>query len=257
MELQGTLQDFSLEAVLDLIAAGHKTGKLSLALKTASGSNLAVELLFFRGAIVDVSAGRLRGLPALQEAAVCPEGNFAFSVLEAREGVQVSPIPVDAAIATIRKAREEAGVLPAAATLLHYGHPAGPTITLSPQEFHVLACMQDGMKVGDLLAATGLPTVTGMHTLAGLLSRGLLASASAPAGKVVDPITELAYEGMVSLVDFTAGKPGVELFRRCFPSDASPQEWKNAVPTFRVAFQRLAGPDKTTQVLAELHSLTG
>lgn len=257
MELRGTLQDFSLEAVLGLIGSGLKTGKLYLALTTAGGSALAVELSFLHGEIIDINGGRCKGLDALCEAAVCPEGTFEFTVLEARDGGHVSTsITMASALEAIHKAQSEAGTLPPGTVALQHGPQKGPQITITPPEFRLLAGMRDGMTVREIIAATTMPTVDAMHTLAGMLHRGLLVPESGKPEPVAG-IGTMEYNGILSLVEFSAGKQGCELFRRYFHQDSTPAEWKQVIPEFRADFQRLAGPDKTNQVIAELRGITG
>jgi hypothetical protein len=189
MELRGTLNDFSLEVIFGLIGNGHKTGKLHLVLLGPEGGVRDVNMSFTGGEISSVSCGALHGLDALREAAVCPEGSFEFAVDGGAE-VQESPdfVPMERALAAMKAAQSEVNSLAAAfstpgATLRH-AFPPADTISLSPEEFRVLAVLHDGMTVNEVVAASTAPTVDSMRIIRQLIDRGLLTT-----GGVTSPQT--------------------------------------------------------------------
>jgi hypothetical protein len=179
MELRGTLGDFSLEVIFSLISNGHKTGRLHLMLTRPDGGKRDVDLSFAAGEIVSVISDSLHGLDALREAAVCSEGSFEFAVsgMVDAEG-PADPIPMDVARATMEAARSEATSLGAALSslggTLKHGFPSIDTITISPEEFGVLAVLRDGMTVGEVVAASTAPTLESMRIIQQLVDRGLL-----------------------------------------------------------------------------------
>jgi hypothetical protein len=183
MELRGTLNDFSLEVIFGLIGNGHKTGKLHLMLLGPEGGVRDVNMSFNGGEIGSVSCGALHGLDALREAAVCPEGSFDFAIdggAETRESPD--PISMESALAAMEAARSEVHSLAAAlstpgATLRH-AFPPADTISLSPEEFRVLAVLRDGMTVNEVVAASTAPTVDAMRIIRQLIDRGLLTTGS-------------------------------------------------------------------------------
>jgi len=179
MELRGTLGDFSLEVIFSLIRNGHKTGRLHLMLTRPDGGARDVDLTFVEGEIVSVICRSLRGLDALREAAVCSEGSFEFSIggIAEAEGAG-EPIPMNVVLVTMEAARSEAASLGSAlssvdATVRH-AFPATDTITISPEEFGVLAVLRDGMTVSQVVAASTAPTVDSMRLIRQLVDRGLL-----------------------------------------------------------------------------------
>ena len=180
MELRGTLGDFSLEIIFGLISNGHKTGRLHLVLTGPDSKTRDMDLSFADGTIVAVTSGALHGLDALREAAVCPEGSFEFSVGDVADaGDPADPIPMDAALAVMEAARVQAAALSAALSgtrgILRHAFPSTGTITISPEEFHLLAVLHDGMTVDDVIAAGSAPSVDAMRIIRQLVDRGLLA----------------------------------------------------------------------------------
>jgi hypothetical protein len=180
MELRGTLGDFSLEVIFGLISNGHKTGRLHLMLTGPDGKERDMDLSFADGAIVGVTSGALHGLDVLREAAVCQEGSFEFSIAEAVDaGGPADPIPMDAALAVMEAARTQAAALSAALSgtggTVRHAFPSTGAITISPEEFRLLAVLRDGMSVEDVIAASSAPSVDAMRIIRQLVDRGLLA----------------------------------------------------------------------------------
>ncbi len=181
MELRGTFQDFSLEVIFGLLRNGHKTGKLQLALVAPDGGAREVILSFAGGEIQSIQCGPLRGLDALREAAVCLEGSFEFTI-DGAAGAESDddPISMEAALAAIGAARSEMASLHAALTttdsVLVHAFPSVDTVTISPEEFRVLAVLHDGMTINDVIATGVAPTIDTMRIVRQLIDRGLLAA---------------------------------------------------------------------------------
>jgi hypothetical protein len=257
MELRGTLRDFSLEAILGLIRNGHKTGTLRLVVTTPLGMPRQIDLSFLDGEIASAQGGSLSGLDALREAAICVEGSFEFTVDGAFSPQDGSiPIAMEVALATIDEARNTMKTLstnpPGIGSAFSHGIPAGETVHISAEEFRLLAVTRDGMTVSDLVAASAVPTVDSIRILHQLTERGLLV-----AGPTVAPVDQMAYAGVVSLVEYVGGQAGVKIFNQYFRPGTPVTDWARAVPAFRSAFQGLVGAEKTSEVIAGLREITG
>ncbi len=187
MELQGTLKDFSLETIFGLIRNGRKTGRLHLALLAPNGAARDVAVSFLGGELTSASCGALHGLDALREASLCEEGSFEFTIDDPAAGGQAPGVlAADAVLEAIRSARAEADSVEAAFAStdlpLRHAFPTFDTITISPQEFSLLAVLRDGMTIREAMGASPLSTIDAMRIVRRLLDRGLLTTAppSAP-----------------------------------------------------------------------------
>jgi hypothetical protein len=257
MELRGTLKDFSLEAILGLIRNGHKTGTLRLVVTTPLRMPRQIDLSFLAGEIASVQGGSLYGLDALREAAICEEGSFEFTVDSALSPQdETIPVAIEVALATIDEARNMMQTLstnpPGTGSAFSHGVPADETVHVSVEEFRLLAVTRDGMTVNDLVTANAAPTVDSIRILHQLAERGLLV-----AGPAVATVDQMAYAGIVSLVEYVGGQAGVKIFNQYFRPGTPVTEWARAVPAFRSAFQGLVGAEKTSEVIAGLREITG
>ncbi|MCE5192391.1 MAG: DUF4388 domain-containing protein [Candidatus Cryosericum sp.] len=256
MELRGTLSDFSLEAILGLIQSGHKTGTLHLAVVTPLGMARQVDIFFQSGEIASARCGSIGGLGAIREAAICTQGSFDFSVDSMLSSSVETTVPMtaDVVLATIAEARNvlaSAGMTLSAGTRLSHAVPADETISITAEQFSLLAVMHDNMTVTELVAAAPLSTVDSMRIIHQLLDRGLLA-----AGAGVPIVDQITYEGALSLAEYVGGKAGVDIFNQFFRPGAPVSEWKRALPDFRSAFQGLVGTDRANEVIAGLREIT-
>ncbi len=186
MELQGTLKDFSLETIFDLVRNGHKTGRLHLALIAPNGAARDVAISFLGGELMTALCGSLHGLDALREASLCEEGSFEFAVDESVANEQpTEALTAETVLEAIRSARAEAGSLGAAFVStdlpLRHAFPTFDTITISPQEFSLLAVLHDGMTIREVMSASPLSTIDAIRIMRRLLDRGLLTTAHPPA----------------------------------------------------------------------------
>lgn len=184
MELCGTLEDFSLVVIIDLIRKGHKTGRLHLSLVAFAGGVRDVRLTFVDGEIGSAQCGSMHGLDALREAAVCSEGSFEFAVSEGEGDLnETDRIPIEAALAAMEDAHSEIVSLSAsfAATggVLRHAYPSLETITISPEEFRVLAVLHDDMTIQQVIAASTEPAVDTMRIVRQLIDRGLVTTEGA------------------------------------------------------------------------------
>jgi hypothetical protein len=257
MELRGTLTDFSLEAILGLIHSGRKTGTLQLDASTPLHMQRSIEVSFADGEVTDARCGTLQGLDAMREAAICAEGSFEFTVragLSAEKNSEMGTMETVVALIAETRTRmaEISATLPEGGTGLKHGMPEGDTIHLSPEEFRVLAVFHDGMTIETIVSSSTAPTVDSLRVIQQLRERGLL-----EAGPAVQLVDQMAYAGVLSLVEYVGGQAGVDIFNRYFLPGTPVEVWARAIPPFRSAFQSLVGTDRTNEVIAGLREITG
>jgi hypothetical protein len=174
--LQGTIDAFPLTDVLQLLSTSSKSGRLLL-----EGDRGRVELWIDQGAVVGGDAeGMVTGAAQLVfELLRFDDGSFVFDVAEGMPAVAVEVTPlaacVDDAAAMLETWRGIEAVVPSLQHRVALRTELDePSVTVSAQEWTVLAAVADGPSVGAAGQRLGLDDFACCAALAELVGRSLL-----------------------------------------------------------------------------------
>lgn len=176
MALQGTIDAFPLTDVLQLLSTSSKSGRLLL-----EGDRGRAELWIDQGAVVGGDAeGMVTGAAQLVfELLRFDDGSFVFDVAEGMPAVAVEVTPlaacVDDAAAMLETWRGIEAVVPSLQHRVALRTELDePSVTISAQEWTVLAAVADGPSVGAAGQRLGLDDFACCAALAELVGRSLL-----------------------------------------------------------------------------------
>lgn len=176
MALQGTIDAFPLTDVLQLLSTSSKSGRLLL-----EGDRGRAELWIDQGAVVGGDAeGMVTGAAQLVfELLRFDDGSFVFDVAEGMPAVAVEVTPlaacVDDAAAMLETWRGIEAVVPSLQhRVMLRTELDEPSVTISAQEWTVLAAVADGPSVGAAGQRLGLDDFACCAALAELVGRSLL-----------------------------------------------------------------------------------
>ena len=189
--LQGSLDNFTLDEVLGLLASTHKTGKLDLTSNRGSGAVRMHEGLLV-DATTSVTGNGTDAEDVLFELLRFSEGTFSFAPSAHEEGLPRDVTEVlTAAEFRLADWRMIEAVVP---SLRHVVAPnadlAADEITITRDEWGTLIVIAGGCSVATVCDNMGLGEVEGSRRIMQLVDRGLVCVAgpkSAPAARRVSP----------------------------------------------------------------------
>ncbi|MBK9178379.1 MAG: DUF4388 domain-containing protein [Acidimicrobiales bacterium] len=218
MSLQGTLDTFPLDDVLQLLAGTRKTGRLEV-----SGSRVAGSIWTVDGAVVAaVSTSLPSGAPvaeAVFEILSYREGAFVFEAGVAHPGAG-PPIAVDALL-TQWEDEQRALARPDAWVTLAHEAPAAQ-VDLSADEWRLVATIGGGIEAGAVAARLGASAMETARALRRLLDSGLLVMSDGASPPVIVDARDVATRPAAAAAPAPAPAPAAPAPAAPAPAPAAP-----------------------------------
>jgi hypothetical protein len=179
MALSGTLDDFSLVDIIQLVDLGKKTG--TIVLRDLQGSDATDGRIFFlEGAVHGAETGALIGEAALYSLFLATDGEF-----ELHEGTELPPRTIQISNAFVileGSSRREAwtqiaGRVPRDEQLLALvpmPADAPEEITLALDKWRIVTMIDERTSVGDIARRAGIGRQRALHMIVELLAAGLV-----------------------------------------------------------------------------------
>ncbi len=176
MALQGTIDAFPLTDVLQLLSSASKSGRLLL-----EGDRGRAELWIDEGSVVGGDAGAVTSGAAqlVFELLRFDDGSFVFDVADGAPPVAVEPVALIECVGAASELLEEWVRIESVVPSMQHGvaiaaELAGESVSLSADDWRIVAAAGDAPSVGELAARLGLDEFGAGAALAQLVERSLL-----------------------------------------------------------------------------------